>query len=126
MHPVVVEGESHRANHVTIPMGEIEMSQNRTIAGCPDDLPEPLQKVVDGVSKAGEIGGTIGGGLLAIPVALGAKAVASINGKSTAEGDALAQRMLEGGMQIGRTVGKIAPLGVLAIPFLLARRLTRS
>lgn len=89
------------------------------------ELPEPLKKVVDGVQVAGEVAGGLGGGVVGAPIALAAKGIAALSGKSSSEGDAIAERVLSGSIKIGRAFGQLMPTAVLSLPFIAIYRFSK-
>lgn len=102
--------------------GMNHMSRHIIKSGHGDDLPESVQKVLQGVQEAGEIGGTIAGSVAGIPLALTTMIGAKLIGKkSDRESEAMADRVFEISAKVGQTIGKIAPVAVLAAPFLLFR-----
>ena len=99
------------------------MASDRIASTKHDDLPEPVAKVVAGVSKAGEVAGTAAGGLFGVPLALAAKGISRLCGKSAGESDDIADRVFAGSIKVGKGFGKVAPLTVLAAPVVLAWKL---
>ena len=101
------------------------MSLNLSSNGGGGQLPERFQKVVDTVGGAGEAAGAIAGAAVGAPIALATKGIASLCGKSSTQSDAMATQVFNTAATVGRVVGKVAPVAVLAAPLVLLWKLRR-
>ena len=101
------------------------MSLNLSSIGGGGQLPERFQKVVDTVAGAGEAAGTVAGAAVGAPMAFATKGIASLCGKSSTQSDAMATQVFNTAATVGRVVGKVAPVAVLAAPLVLMWKLSR-